>query len=186
MHNIYQLLTMSQQQQQDTMLNNLLGTDGNMIDSNTNNKADGWGYDANVNSISCVNNEAVFIVTASNLCMSHNFATINGHIYYCCAYVNADSTSIQFRMWQGTWQPSTSHSATPGYDFLSLRYAVATTSSTINIYDTKSSGFTNISVKKAYVFDLTQIFGAGNEPTKATMDTWMNAQESYFVTKSYP
>jgi len=155
------------------MMTNILGTDGNMNDVTTvDSKPDGWVY-STANAVSCVENEVVFIATAINGYIRKRPTLVVGHKYYGCAYLksNTASSRVEFA------SDYSAHSGGGDYEFLGALATCSATSNQLAIKDTRSSAWDNLTAKLAFLFDLTDIFGAGNEPTKTQMNDWM----SYWV-----
>jgi hypothetical protein len=153
---------------------NLLGNDGNMIDSNADNRADGWVY-GSTTPISCVGNEVVFLPTVqfAPLQKTAEIRSQNvGDILYFCAFVKSVSLSTFLQMNNGSSNTFMSHSGGGQYEFLSTSATLENkTSSEIRIQSNLTSAWTNITAKQAHLFNLSQIFPNPNRrPTKAQMD----------------
>lgn len=153
---------------------NLLGNDGNMIDANSNNQADGWTY-INTTAVSCVGNEVVTLPTASGNRILRNLSYQANDILYACAYVKATKTTsrLLLRDDAGSNIVEKAHSGSGLYEFLSFEYTVTPTQTTLSarIDDSASSSWTNITTKQCHVFTKNTIFPDPlNRPTKNQMD----------------
>lgn len=158
------------------MMTNLIYASGNMVDVDNNNLADGWTY-STMSGIDVVNNEAIIKATAQNgLIRIRNFVT--GRVYFGCGMLKADSTSVRLSLVSAT----SAHSGDGEYEFKG-RLATATgTTNNFAIQDTRSSGWTNINFKLAYLFDITTDFEGETMPTEEQLQEWM---EYYISSNPY-
>ena len=149
---------------------NLLGEQGSFNkDSDNNNLADGWNQ-TNLTGLSLSDGIQSFTPTAQTGGINISTSGIPlqaNNIYYISADVNSDNTNTAL---SSSGVASTFHSGSGRFERLSLRYASATIPSTFAIVTTLTSGFSQIQVKNCMAIDLTQIYGAGNEPTSAQME----------------
>ena len=103
---------------------------------------------------------------------------IEGHKYYSRAEVQANSNLVSLRVSRGVGfaQAIASHSGSGEYETLSgiITLNSPVTNGFTSIMDTRASGWSSILVKNVVTLDLTALYGAGNEPTKAYMDTLVN------------
>lgn len=163
-------------------ITNLLGTDGNFqVDSNADGIGDGidswWST-----SYSMSNNIQSFTPTERYGGISSLSQTFtSGHILYACAYVKG-STSTCFKI-NSTTYIEAYPTGTGDFEFLSNTLSSGT-SATVELLTIASSGWSQIQVKSMYLIDLTACFGAGKEPTKPEMDSWIQGK-SYFSTTIY-
>ena len=88
-------------------------------------------------------------------------------IFYYCADVKAFSTSVGLA---ASTIMLTNHSGSGEFERLSTRATWMTGYQGFRVQDNGSSGWSEISVKNLNVFNLTQIFGAGHEPSLEHMD----------------
>lgn len=176
----------------DTNIVNLLGNNGNMIDSNADNRADGWIY-PNITPISCIANEVVFIPTAIYAGFAQEQIVRNQNLedkLYFCSNVKSDTTTTYLQLYQGTGGAylTKRHSGSGQHEFLSATGALKSkTNASINITTDKTSAWTNVSVKQAHLLNLTSIFGEGNEPSQTDMDFVVQnaiARYGYISTKT--
>jgi len=159
-------------------LQNLIENGNFSVDSNSDGLADGWTVAAAATKSLSANIQTYTAgAQFSSLGNSTLPTYISGNIYYTSAYVDVASTGIALIIYQGAgggW-PASAHSASPGFQLISVRASVVTGSS-VNIYiqDSRISGFTPIRVKQWGAVNLTSIFGSGNEPTQAQTDALMS------------
>ena len=124
------------------------------------------------------NNEVTFTATAKNgyiqLLMSepHNPA----HKYYIRAAVKSESESDTTNVTL-IGKSGRRHSGSGNYETISIVYDNLTSGS-LRISDMRTSGFTPIKVKQVIGINLTESFGAGNEPMAEYMDTIMTQFEN--------
>jgi hypothetical protein len=167
---------------------NALGTYGNFAsDSDADGLANGW---VNANStVSLASNEQS--VTAlgqySGIYVPTNVTGIIGHVYYYCALCYG-KTSINLKLQiASTTNLALANITTPdSWEFVSNIYSNTLYEGLLlfKISDHAASGFTESKFKSVYVFDLTDIFGAGNEPTKSQMDAYMDTDPAFFENKA--
>jgi hypothetical protein len=122
------------------------------------------------------NNELTLLVNSQYSGIINPFTGIIGHIIYFRANIKADSTSANLKLNDGaSWSTTNSKFVTTvgSYAVLKGTTTLSTTSSYIKIQDDRSSGWTNIYIKDCFAFDLTAIYGAGNEPTQSQMNNIM-------------
>ena len=162
---------------------------------------DGWSYSSNQYDIAFDDTNAVSgkyslkmnnkTVHTNNQQAFQTFNTVIGHVYYGTAYTNSNVndknntlTRIVFSpgtawdwlryspstsIYNGVWKKHSILYANPSYDTLKFRVAIGANSSGTTIGD-------NYSIDNAMVLDLTEIYGAGNEPSKE----WCDANIKYF------
>ena len=163
----------------------MLSYDGNFqSDSNSDGLGDGWSS-SGATSLSMTNNEQNFTPTVQYGRIIHNFSRNAGEVIYVCAYIKSSTTSIFLQTDNGGSNVNVSYSNLGSYQFLSAQYTANGPTDSARIVYGLTAGFSNISTKLFYVFNLTAIFGAGKELSKTQMDTFMQAQASYFVQKEY-
>lgn len=169
------------------ILINLLGTDGNFsADGNTDGLGDGWST-TGATSKSISNNIQSFVVSAKDKAISCAFGTPNANeIIYTCAIVKAPYAAVNLQLYGAASPLLAFYSGSGDWELLSVRtYYTTAMARSVFVQDTSISGWQTVQVKQVYVFNLTQIFGAGNEPTKAQMDSFMQSQSDYFVQRNY-
>jgi hypothetical protein len=179
-------------------LTNLLNTDGNMLDNNSNNQADGWTY-ANATANSCVGNEAVFTPTAlygKMLKQSELRSQRVGDVVYLCMYIKSTvaSTVVTWNLGSDALSGSgigyAGPSASGNYEFVSLYNRITSlTSAEIDIQSNLSSGWAPITVRYVHLINVTALADAlgGYVPTKAELDVVIKGlidNQGYFTTKS--
>lgn len=167
---------------------NRLGDNGNFTtDSNSDGLADGWSAYSTLATKSIANNVQTFKASATSGGIQYAGLTNSvGNIIYVCAMINAPSTSISMNLMSGgSTKASVTHSSIAGREFMSVIHTAITgeTSLIPVIRDNRSSAWTDITVDNVYFYNLTSIFGAGHEPTKAQMDAFINTFIQY--TKEY-
>jgi hypothetical protein len=164
-------------------LQNLIINGNFSVDGNGDGLAD--NYSANgVTSMSLAGNIQTYLSISQYSALSNipqPYIT-TAHIFYTSVYV--DSVGVGLYIYQGTggsWGGN-SHSAVAGFERLVVRTnIISSVGAYIYIQDNRSSGFTPIRVKKWITIDLTDTFGAGNEPSQATMDSILSAYpDSWF------
>lgn len=149
---------------------NLLGANGNFaVDSNGDGLADGWTA-FRLGSTSMVGNVQTFTANLQYGGILGNIvATNTTDKWYVCGYMQANSNLASIA-WTGAYKSY--HTGSGNYEFLSFLDVRNNTSNFDVIFsDNRASGWVGIKVKYAHIFNLTELFGAGNEPTKAQMDT---------------
>lgn len=124
---------------------------------------------------SVVNNVQKFTANASGGNLRQSILTITGHKYYYSVYVKADSSLVRLNNGLALYPHSGSGI------FERLRYI---DTSSVNgfphpgLYDDRASGWTEVSVQNSIFIDLTDLFGAGNEPSIGECDrlfaNWFN------------
>jgi len=158
-------------------LSNLLGTDGNFgIDSNSDGVADGWNLAVSLSAKSIDSNIQSFTASATNGGFEKAINATTDKIY-ACTYVKASSANVSLRVAGGLITAvESNHTGSGNFEFLSV-LVTGNNSGLIyyKVYDKNTSAWTQVQAKQAHVFNLTQIFGAGNEPTKAQLDAVIKA-----------
>lgn len=113
------------------------------------------------------------------------------HIYYVGAYVKSTSSNarLQACIYTGSVFATDSHSGSGSFEWLSAvgTCTSATSNMQVRVIDYRNSAWDAIEVKQVVLFDLTAIYGAGNEPSTASaMDAilteWNNS--NYYVPTS--
>ena len=137
----------------------------------------GWtGTTANV--ISTTGNEAVWIATASAGRYATSPSFVSGRKYYIAADIKATSNLVRLDV---GGVAIANHTGSGNYERLSgLWTATGTSTFPVGGRDYRTSGWANVSQKYFVCIDLTTPFGAGNEPTKASMDAFMLAYTNTF------
>lgn len=111
-----------------------------------------------------------------------SLASITGNIYYCCAYVTGGYVKMQFRASAASYPAAAVNNA--NNTFISVRGAVIEGWTILYPWILGNSAYSPapVSFRQHMVFNLTAIFGAGNEPTQAYMDSLIQSIGSYFTT----
>ncbi|WP_368292870.1 hypothetical protein [Dehalobacter sp. TBBPA1] len=155
---------------------NKLSNVGNFeFDSNGDGVGDGWAI-ITLASPTMVNNIQTFTATATSPAggLYKTITLALGHIYYACAYLKAPTgynSGAAMYLNSGVITSTSVSSGDNQFQFKSIYSAPAiSTSGGFKIYDAKSDSWQPISFKQVHLFDLTEIFGAGNEPTQAQLD----------------
>ena len=166
-----------------TTIVNLLGANGNFgTDTDADGLADGWSVN-NVTTKSVAGNVQTFKAAGQYGKMSLNPAAPDGDIIYICALVKTDSSSVCLSQNESPYIAMDAEVGIKGYQFLSVRFTNVSGTKGIMVQDKRSSGWTDIKVKMAYMIDLTEDYGAGSEPTKIEMDHYVRMQD-YFSSKN--
>jgi len=105
-----------------------------------------------------------------------NYLTLRNHIIYMCGSIKTDSTNVKLTISDSITNTSTSSIADNQFHFLSAIKTISDTSPGVysRIQDNRSSGWTKFYVDNIYTFDLTAIYGLGNEISKTQMDNIMS------------
>lgn len=169
-------------------LMNLLQTIGNFdVDSNQDGLTDEWisvgstGFSISSNIQSFTANEA------PSALIRHVVTPINDHIYYACAFLNAAYNEVFIRLTVGGFPNVTSSALTVFNEFVFKSIICTATSDVAGsfyIFDQKASDWSEVQAKQVHIYDLTAIFGTGNEPTQEQMDTYMSAIVTYIDEKT--
>lgn len=149
----------------------------------------GWTYTGGA--LSVVSNVATYICAQANAVLITPMALINTHKYYACSWIKSSSASVGNRVTDSVSYGLSAYSAgSNAFEFISLLYtAIRTgTGGYAAVYDTRTSSWNYVYAKYCTAIDLTAAFGAGNEPTKAQMDTlmaqfennWLNGTQTAF------
>jgi hypothetical protein len=146
----------------DLVLNNKI-TNGDFSDGTT-----GWST-LRLDTFTTLSNVATFIANSQFGAIRTASVTV-GQIYYGRAIVKSTSNQVRLFIYA---VGNESHSGSGNYETLSVRgeCVESRVDSGFNIEDIRTSGFDEVYVKNNMLLDLTDIFGAGNEPTKEEMDT---------------
>lgn len=97
---------------------------------------------------------------------------LNHKIYY-FAKVKATSPLVSLSGVMNKSQAHTYHSGSNNFEFLSNLQTADGTFNSMQVSDFRTTGFTPIEVDYIGAIDLTETFGAGNEPSKEQMDAVM-------------
>jgi hypothetical protein len=164
-------LTLSTFCTQTVTLVNKFGADGNFV---TDSDSDGIGdtFTASNATGSMAGNVQTFTASAVNGYVGKNQTGLTiGHKMYACIYVDTDAGASKVQLLGIDGTPY--HSGTSGYELLSGTTTLVNTYLDFKVRDLRTSGWNAINLKLAHIFDLTAIFGAGNEPSKAEMDNFI-------------
>lgn len=171
---------------QKPILRNLFGTIGNFEqDSDSDGLADGWRIWEDSIPCSLENNIQSFTPSAQYHNVKSDFSIPTNHVGYWCLYIQTLAPSIYI---QTLVSDGTGSNVNPGTseDFMFVsRRSDSFSGTIIQIATNSTTSFGVIRFKMVHGFDLTEDFGVGNEPSKAEMDAFMQAQTEYFVTKEY-
>lgn len=169
-----------------TVINNLLGPYGNMINPGGG-LAQGWWAEF-YEDLSCLNNVQTFTATATGgLVYRSATPAVQGNVYYVCGWIQASSNQVGLRLLDDPTDFTAPIQGTGDFEFVSIyeTKTVADDAIFVGVDDKRATGFTPISMKKIHVVDLTADFGVGNIPTKAELDAYM-ANRDYFSQFVYP
>ena len=142
-----------------------------MVDSDSNNIPDGWAI-SNATSLDVTSNVAKFTASAQNGYERIRPTLIAGHQYYVCAFVKADSASVQI-----AFNSYVSHSGSGDREFHGVIGTCTATSNIFAIKDTSSSGWTPIEIDNAFMIDLTADFADQGEaiPSVDDLNAWFES-----------
>lgn len=144
-------------------------------DSNSDGLADGF-YNGNGTAFSLNNGVQTFTATSQWGCFSRDSIPYTlGQIFYGSVYVKSPSnqTGMQIGNMNGNPSGSQFHTGSNRFEFLTSRFATTVNSNASNGIRVRSwltTGFTPIETKNMYFFNLTEIYGAGSEPSEAALD----------------
>lgn len=174
---------------------NILGRDGNFEnDSNVDGRSDGWGTVSNAIYSKGLNSQK-FTPSSQNGGIQKEYPItlpylIPLNIYYSCAIIKSSTGrgTLQLKYGPNAYQASMQLPTASG-TFSSIIATVQSgfTQGMLWLLDTGVTGFTEIEVSKVHFINLTKAFGAGNEPTKAQMDVFMQKAltRGYFTECDY-
>ena len=132
------------------------------------------GWSSSVATITNVGNELNLLATETGGRV-FQLVTMLANIYYLRAKVKSTSALVGISNQTGTIIKA--HSGNGSYESLSAIYT-QTNVGAVNVQlvrDNRTSGWDTVYIDDVLLTNLTQIFGAGNEPTKEQMD-WLLAQ----------
>jgi prepilin-type N-terminal cleavage/methylation domain-containing protein len=137
------------------------------------------GWTPSATTLFALNNECYFTAAAQYagpIQFIANYSNYKSHILYYSVFAKVDSSSVYFVLNDGLGQGIVNTTTFGSYARLSGVWTVNPNATNMytKLQDSRSSAWTTNYVKYWSVFDLTAAFGAGNEPTKATMDTIMS------------
>lgn|GEM_PF-5491911 len=137
------------------------------------------GWTPSATTLVASNNECYFTAAAQYggpIQFIANYSNYKSHNLYYAVFAKVDSSSVYFVLNDGLGQSIVNASTFGSYARLSGIWNVNSNGTILytKLQDSRSSAWTTNYVKYWVVFDLTSAFGAGNEPTKATMDTIMS------------
>jgi hypothetical protein len=175
------------------VLVNLLGDYGNFgTDSDSDGLADGWAIPVggSLSSKSIADNKQTF--TPSSLyggIFALTTQVSTNDILYACAKIATTGANVHLVVNSYDSGIGTTMQVPPSgvSSFVSVLQATNHTIMRIVIQNRNSSDYKAIIAEKVFWFNLTKAFGAGNEPSQATMDTFMQAAiaQGYFVQRVY-
>ena len=130
-------------------------------------------------SLTTSSNEAYFTANSSGDRVYQNKTVVTGYKYYACGWIKASSgADIELVAADGFVNRVTApYTGAGAYQFLSLILTSGSSGAAgyINaITYNRSSGWNVVNAKYVSMIDATTAFGAGNEPTKQTMDNIMD------------
>lgn len=116
-----------------------------------------------------------------------NYASLAGHKLYCYCKAKADSNLARFNSYDGPSQQYVSHTGSNTFEKLSLIHTISAnpTSYRLQFQDNRVSAWTPLYVDEFIIIDLTARFGAGKEPSLATMDAWRDGMLARTDNKIY-
>ena len=94
----------------------------------------------------------------------------SGHVFYAAATITDGTASTGFRAGH-VWDGATAYPASAAATRLSHRWTAGASDETVTFVDNREVGQPAFFGDKVLAIDLTATYGAGSEPTKATMDT---------------
>lgn len=165
-----------------SQLINLLEAYGNFaVDSDSDGLADGWTIGA-----------AAIFTLSDNIQSCTPYTQYSGfkrslvpqanHIYYTTTLMKTTSNLVMLYMHDGVTYFNKFLPSTGDFQRYSVRgkYGSSPTTNTIGIQDNRTSGWDKIEVKKTLQIDLTERYGAGNEPSLGEMDALIESLGGYF------
>ena len=174
-----------------TKLTNKLGITGNFNqDRDDNGIADGWSTSSALSAYSWSNQVQSFTpsIQWGGVITDDSYELIAGHIYYFYgSMTTTDDNGRLYIMKTGSNISADIHSGSGEKEFLSGRFTsdVSDNSAQMKPQTARTSGFVNIDIEGCGFIDLTQAYGAGNEPSKATMDYEIQRLGGHFNNTSY-
>src|SRR5690606_16491288 len=99
--------------------------------------------------------------------INQNISRVSGKTYYIFTYVKSTSNLVGLHVFNALIAP---HSGSGNYEYISALESGGNGNIPIGVADTRSAGFDDVFVDYFGVIDLTETFGAGNEPSKSEMD----------------
>lgn len=138
---------------------NQLMQNGNFVDDS------GWG--TNDSSISVSSNVCTLTATAQRGLLHRGCVQVQGHKYMLVATIKLTTGTTDIRFCRGGSILGGASVSTTEWQVMSYFYdgASTTASAYIGICDNRSSDWDAIQVKNFQLFDLTAIYGSGNEPS---------------------
>lgn len=136
-------------------ITNKLGAYGNFINQNNNLAQNAVVYDALA--IACTNNEQTIIATDTYGSVYFEVDAVINHKYYLAAYVKATSSQVGIEFMDEPNFIAAMHSGSGKYEFLSIEYTknISDTDVLAALFDSRSSNWTNASIKDMIVLDIT-------------------------------
>lgn len=106
--------------------------------------------------------------------MVTNYAAHRGHKVYCYGKVKSTSASVQIRCYDGFTSVVDNHTGSNTFEKLSVIHDVSASASRLELrlQDTRANNWDKMYIDEMIIIDLTARFGAGKEPSLATMDAW--------------
>lgn len=151
----------------DRKTDNLLFNGNFAIDTNADNKADGWNFGV-ATTFGLSNNIQTLTPTGTGNSINYTFNNIVGHQYYYS--IDVKSSAVGPHLNNG--YVVSAHLGSGNFERLSwLNTSTNTSAPHQGMYDSRSSGWTEMQLKNAQRYDLTDMFGAGKEPSKAWCDS---------------
>jgi hypothetical protein len=134
------------------------------------------GWSTITATVSASSNELIITATSSGGGVARNITVVSGRKYY--IRIDMKSTSVLFalHLWEGAVAVANLYADGTGtYAACSCVYTATSAAEQIRIGDDRWSGWTECRAKYLLMIDLTEAFGAGNEPTAAEMDAMLLA-----------
>ena len=158
------LQTVWNQKQENMSVTNIV-TNGNFASGTS-----GWISD--LSTISITNNIATLKATAryGGIQQAKSYTPLT-HKFYARAFVRADSNLVSLRIYDNVVFATRTHSGSGNFELLST-ILTCSNGNIIKVYtnDDRTSGWTDVQIKEVMMFNLTSLFGAGNEPTQQQCD----------------
>ncbi|MDP4146107.1 MAG: LamG domain-containing protein [Bacillota bacterium] len=153
------------------------------LDSDSDGIADGFSvYNSNMIGKLVYNNEQVYTPTAQWGGIQTKYQATNGDIIYVGAKIRTDNDvnkSMQFAINRAPWSGA-NVSLNKNYSLFSFTYTSTGLNDSIVFQDQATSGWVKTYIKEFCIYNLTQIFGAGNEPNVS----WCDANLGFIVSSS--
>jgi len=108
----------------------------------------------------------------------------SGHVFYAAATITDGTASTGFRAGH-VWDGAIAYPASAAATRLSHRWTAGASDETVAFVDNREVGQPAFFGDKVLAIDLTATYGAGSEPTKATMDTLLSTWSTSWFDGTY-